>query len=118
MFRQGIRRCAGLAGSARSMSTLRTRAALTNAAPLSRGSALLGLKTLASYSRLYSSEAVTQDAQQGDDSASGESMEFADLSKLGVDKNLIDAITIGMGYKTMTPVQAKTIAPALKGTDM
>jgi len=43
---------------------------------------------------------------------------FGDLSTLGVHQSLIDAITLDMKYERMTPVQAKTINPALKGTDI
>lgn len=47
-----------------------------------------------------------------------ELVRFEELSDAGVHPNLISAITQGMGYDTMTQVQAKTINSALKGTDM
>ncbi|KAM4056847.1 DEAD/DEAH box helicase [Hirsutella rhossiliensis] len=119
MFRQGIRRCAGLAGAARSTSMmLRTRAALPTAASLSRRNAPLSLNTLALASRLYSTEAVAQDASKGQDSVPGELSNFADLAQLGVHENLLGAIVRDMKYEAMTPVQAKTINPALKGNDI
>jgi hypothetical protein len=43
---------------------------------------------------------------------------FRDLSKLGVNETLIRAIAEGMGYETMTEVQAMTINAALEGKDM
>lgn len=69
--------------------------------------------------RSYSTEsaAVTEDAASG--AANDAPIDsFLDLSKLGVHRVLTDAVVKGMGYETMTPVQAKTINPALKGTDM
>jgi ATP-dependent RNA helicase MSS116 len=43
---------------------------------------------------------------------------FKDLKNINVNPNLLEAITKDMRYERMTPVQAKTINPALKGTDM
>lgn len=43
---------------------------------------------------------------------------FADLPQIGVDKRLVDALTQGMQYDTMTDVQTKTINPALRGVDL
>ncbi|KAI0171881.1 DEAD-domain-containing protein [Hypoxylon sp. FL1284] len=43
---------------------------------------------------------------------------FADLTRLGVNQAIVQAITDDMGYETMTEVQSKTINPALKGTDL
>jgi ATP-dependent RNA helicase MSS116, mitochondrial len=80
-------------------------------------------------SRLYSSEAsaptvaqVTQDSQDAQDahhdSAPGPITRYADLEHLGVHASIINSIVHGMGYETMTDVQAMTIAPALRGKDM
>lgn len=49
---------------------------------------------------------------------SEESMRFDELSRLDLNPTILSNITDGLGYETMSPVQAKTIAPALKGTDM
>lgn len=124
MFRQGIRRYASLAGGVASSSVLlRSRAALPVArqalAALSRPN--VPLKAIAQFSRTYSSEAVAEESQNAEAAAvaaPGEVTQFAELAQFGVHENLLGAITKDMGYETMTPVQAKTITPALKGTDM
>ena len=124
MFRHGIRRYASLAGGVASSSVLlRSRAALPIArqalAALSRPN--VPLKAVAQFSRTYSSEAVAQESQDTEGAsvaAPGEVVQFADLAQQGVHENLLRAITQDMGYEVMTPVQAKTINPALKGTDM
>ena len=121
MLRQGVRRCAHLASAAapslilaRSMTALVT--ARSSVASLSRTPT--SLKTIAYASRLYSTETVAAAVQPAQETASDEVVSFDGLSDLGVHKNLLRAITDDMGYGTMTPVQAKTINPALKGTDM
>lgn len=71
--------------------------------------------------RFYSSEsaAVREDEGAGQgESSSGLVTRFADLVKLGVDPNLVQALTKGMGYETMTEVQSLTINPAMKGVDL
>lgn len=70
--------------------------------------------------RLYSTESAAATAQDvAPDASSSEPIDsFKDLHKLGVHRALTDPIVKGMGYDRMTPVQAKTIIPALKGTDM
>lgn len=75
-------------------------------------------KSIANASRLYSSEAVAAETTRVEEAVSGDVVDFHELSKLGVHQNLLQAITRDMNYKTMTPVQSKTINPALKGTDM
>ena len=50
--------------------------------------------------------------------APAEITRFADLDKLGIDQRIIDSITRGMGYETMSEVQSKTVSPALTGKDM
>lgn len=69
---------------------------------------------------MYSNEAVAETAIENKGAArSNEPVtEFASLQNVGVDQTLLRAIVDDMGYKSMTPVQAKTINPALKGTDM
>lgn len=73
------------------------------------------ISKLASFTRLYSTEAAVEHVEAGAP-ASEEIARFADLE--GIEPNLLSTITDGMGYETMTQVQAKTIGPALKGTDM
>lgn len=69
--------------------------------------------------RMYSSEAVAPEAENFQSNAAPEELtKFADLAAVGVHSNLLDAIIKDMRYESMTPVQAKTINPALKGTDM
>ncbi|KJZ79894.1 hypothetical protein HIM_00608 [Hirsutella minnesotensis 3608] len=119
MFRQGIRRCAGLAGSSISTCLLRrSHAALPVATAISRRNAPLAFKTAATIVRSYSSEAYAEDSQKDAQALDSESTAFADLAPLGLDPNLLKAIIKDMQYATMTPVQAKTITPALKGTDI
>lgn len=119
MFRQGLRRCATQARSTASAALVsQCRASLPVAryriAPLA--ASVTGFQRIASFQRSYSSEAAAEAPLSGD-ATSSESTRFADLSN-AVHPVLIDAVTKGMGYETMTPVQAKTILPALKGTDM
>jgi ATP-dependent RNA helicase MSS116 len=82
------------------------------------------LKSFTFLNRFYSSEAaVAEDVDAVPEvaataDAAGEISTFQDLETIGVHRNLLDAIIKDMGYDDMTPVQAKTIAPALKGTDM
>ena len=71
--------------------------------------------------RSYSTEsAAAVDSADTEGAAAGNAIttSFADLQKLGVHRNLTNAIISDMGYETMTPVQSLTINPALKGTDM
>ncbi|KAI0403924.1 DEAD-domain-containing protein [Xylaria palmicola] len=71
--------------------------------------------------RLYSAESDAAQANRSDEFAPVESApvtRFTELSQLGVNEALIEALTRGMGYDAMTEVQAMTINPALKGSDM
>lgn len=128
MFRQGLRRCAGLAGSASASLLPRSRALV----PVARqGVASLArprvpLRVIAGLGRTYSSEVNAAEARAVEADADAdavaakpaEATQFNDLRQLGVHDNLLRSIVEDMGYKDMTPVQAKTINPALKGTDM
>lgn len=92
------------------------------------------LKTLPGTLRLYSTEAeaeteaqpevteteLAEESVEQEDAIAqpGEALLFKDLARQGVHPNLLDAIVYDMKYDSMTPVQAKTITPALKGTDM
>ncbi|PHH88221.1 hypothetical protein CDD83_7812 [Cordyceps sp. RAO-2017] len=119
MLRQGIRRCAGLAGGAASTSMLlRSRVALPKAAALSRCNSPQVLKSFTFLSRPYSSEALAEESPSSGAADKEPSAKFADLANMGVHPNLLKAIVNDMQYTTMTPVQAKTISPALKGTDI
>lgn len=75
---------------------------------------------LPSRSRLYSS-AVAEAPEANDDVAPAAPQRvtrFAELEDLGVHAKLVDSITAGMGYDTMTDVQSLTIDSALTGMDM
>lgn len=121
MFRQGLRRCATQAGAITSASTmLRSRAAMPIACqPTIMLRSIAPSNKFISISRMYSTEEAAVSAEpEVADSASSDTMEFRELSKLGVHPALVQIITEKMRYDTMTPVQAKTITPALKGTDI
>ncbi|KAI9171168.1 ATP-dependent RNA helicase cyt-19 [Paramyrothecium foliicola] len=120
MFRQGARRCARQASIIATPSALvRSRAVLpairTAAASATHSPSLF--RTFSLSTKHYSSAAAAQEAE-APSAPAGEITRFEDLSSLGVHRNLIKAITEDMGYETMTPVQAKTIVSALKGTDI
>ncbi|KAI6785132.1 ATP-dependent RNA helicase [Emericellopsis cladophorae] len=124
MFRQTVRRCARTAGSMSSIPTLaRPRLAMAVARNnnLTTSSRLvLPLENVATFGRSYSTETAEAAAAADTEApaADGQVVRFADLDKLNVHPNLITALTKGFRYDTMTPVQAKTINPALKGTDI
>ncbi|KAH6996248.1 P-loop containing nucleoside triphosphate hydrolase protein [Ilyonectria sp. MPI-CAGE-AT-0026] len=119
MFRNSLRRCANQARATATASLLsQTRTTL----PIARRqivpvlSTLSPLNRIASISRAYSSEAPAAQDEAPVAAPTDAVPKFADLE--GVHPNLITAITEGMSYDNMTPVQAKTITPALKGTDI
>ncbi|GAB1318938.1 hypothetical protein MFIFM68171_09148 [Madurella fahalii] len=66
--------------------------------------------------RFYSSESAASELpdQQGQKPIT----RFKDLESLGVHSQIVNAITRGMGYDTMTDVQSATINPALAGKDV
>lgn len=67
--------------------------------------------------RFYSAEAAA--AQNSSDNGSSNLVtRFEELRKLGVHENLVLSITKGLGYETMTDVQAMTVNPALAGKDV
>ncbi|KAK7927203.1 hypothetical protein PG985_004201 [Apiospora marii] len=70
--------------------------------------------------RLYSQSAAAPRTYDDAGSASTPELitKFGDLSKLGVHPRLVEAITMGMKYETMTDVQSKTINAALNGVDL
>ncbi|KAH7160793.1 P-loop containing nucleoside triphosphate hydrolase protein [Dactylonectria macrodidyma] len=119
MFRNSLRRCANQARATATASLLsQTRTTL----PISRRQLVPVLTTIsplnriASISRAYSSEAPAAENETPVVTTTEEATKFSHLE--GVHPNLVEAITRGMGYDDMTPVQAKTINPALKGTDI
>ncbi|KAF7553074.1 hypothetical protein G7046_g7199 [Stylonectria norvegica] len=133
MFRQSLRRCATQARSAATASLLsQCRSAL----PITRSrilpalsASLVPLTRIAGIPRAYSTEASaeaseatsaeTESAQEPAKNAVQEdATRFADLEARGIHPNFLRAIIDDLGYDTMTPVQAKTINPALKGTDI
>lgn len=119
MFRQGLRRCAAASRSGQLVISLRTvRQFLTNASTQQVNHYVSPLKAVEFAARNYSTEADAQQQVDGAVPATGEITSFAALAENGVHPNLLRAIVKDMGYDTMTPVQAKTINPALKGTDM
>ena len=119
MFRQGLRRCARPASSLRSVSMLaRPRASITVSSNLATSRTVAPLRSLPSIIKSYSTEAEAAAEQTRTESNGQAATDFEDLRSLGVHDNILRSITRDMGYKTMTPVQAKTINPALKGTDM
>lgn len=117
MFRNSLRRCANQARTAASASLLSQCRTVVPVArrQISPAKTIAPISKLASFARLYSTEAAVEDASP-DASTPTEITRFDDLQ--GIEPNLLKTITQGMGYETMTPVQAKTIGPALKGTDM
>ncbi|KAF4437412.1 putative dead-box protein precursor CYT-19 [Fusarium austroafricanum] len=119
MFRSGLRRCATQARTAATAALLsQTRAALPIARRqiLTNHSSIAAINRIASFTRAYSSEAVAENNEVAVSANAEPPIRFADLE--GVHPNLLRAITDDMTYDTMTPVQAKTIKPALKGTDI
>lgn len=123
MFRQSLRKSVGLARGVLPSSALalgRQSRQLTNrpvrAALLQTATPW---KSLPHGARMYSSEA-TADATANVAENAEPNLETLGFSGLegSIHPNLLRSITKDMGYDTMTPVQAKTIKPALKGTDM
>ena len=119
MFRSSLRRCATQARTAATAALLsQTRAALPIARRqvLTPQSSIASLNRIASITRAYSSEAVAEQSEETSSESPEPLVRFAELE--GINGNLLNAIVKDMSYDTMTPVQAKTIKPALKGTDM
>ncbi|KAK7431471.1 hypothetical protein QQZ08_001961 [Neonectria magnoliae] len=123
MFRNSLRRCANQARSAATASILSQTRTIVPAArrqivPVL--SIIAPLNRLSFISRAYSSDSTAERTENSVAEAPAPPAEdvtlFAQLD--GVHPNLIESITRGMGYDAMTPVQAKTITPALKGTDI
>ncbi|RDA90870.1 hypothetical protein CP533_3231 [Ophiocordyceps camponoti-saundersi (nom. inval.)] len=120
MLRHGFRRCASQAasGAASASVLLRTRPVMRSAASLCHCNASMAVKSTPFAYRFYSSEAAAADGRDVQRGESGEITQFGQLAELGVHPNLLTAVTRDMNYQNMTPVQAKTIPVALKGTDV
>ncbi|RFU78743.1 atp-dependent rna helicase mss116 [Trichoderma arundinaceum] len=121
MFRHGIRRCGSLARAATSSTMLlsaRTTFPATQSAAASLTRPAAPLKSLVCLTRFYSSQAAVAEESAPESVAAGELSSFQELEAIGVHGNLLSAIIKDMRYDTMTPVQSKTITPALKGTDI
>ncbi|KAJ4270008.1 hypothetical protein NW762_001681 [Fusarium torreyae] len=119
MFRSSLRRCATQARTAATAALVsQTRAALPIARRqiLTPQSSIASINRIASITRAYSSEAVAQQPEETSSESAEPLVRFAELE--GINANLLNAILKDMSYDTMTPVQAKTIKPALKGTDI
>lgn len=123
MFRSSLRRCATQARSAATAALFtQTRTALpaVRRQVLTGHSSIAAISRIASITRAYSTEAAAeQNENESESTPSAEAepeVRFADLQ--GIHPNLLKPIIDDMKYDTMTPVQAKTIQPALKGTDI
>jgi ATP-dependent RNA helicase MSS116, mitochondrial len=119
MFRSSLRRCATQARSAATATLLtQTRAALpvVRRQVLTNQSSIAVISRIASITRAYSTEAVAEQNEPAPSAEAEPEVRFSELK--GIHPNLLKTIIDDMKYDTMTPVQAKTIKPALKGTDM
>lgn len=118
MFRQGLRRCATVVSRTTAAAPLRLGSQrFAQAAVRIPQFQIISQRNLSVTSCLRNLEAESPVTYPLED-APKEITRFDDLAQLNVNENLLSAITDDMGYETMTPVQAKTIVPALKGTDM
>ncbi|KAI8949764.1 DEAD-domain-containing protein [Xylaria longipes] len=126
MFKASVQRQVRLGNVARQLSTVSlARSARSQHLPVLRQTAsqpaLCRLAPRHAVFRLYSVESAAAQANRQDEFAAVASSpvtRFAELSKLGVNERLIEALTKGMGYDAMTEVQSMAITPALKGSDM
>ncbi|KAI0967048.1 DEAD-domain-containing protein [Xylaria arbuscula] len=128
MFKASIQRHVRLGNVARQFSTaslMRAPRSENNiAAILHQTPSHPALRRLApgyALSRLYSVESAAAQANRQDEFApvaSAPVSRFSELSRLGVNEGLVQALTKGMGYDAMTEVQSMTINSALKGVDM
>lgn len=122
MFRLSLRRLG------RPASAIKTSSIIPQTRLLTQITARTSLSTLQSHIasreinagfRFYSTESAVAAEDASANAVTSDPVEsFKDLHKLGVHRTLTDSIVHDMGFDLMTPVQAKTINPALKGTDM
>lgn len=121
MFRQGLRNSVRFARRALPQASLVIGSQRLIAPTICPSTPVIqSWKSISQAVRMYSSEAVAETPIENEATASSTEpvTEFASLRGIGVDQTLLRAIVDDMGYKSMTPVQSKTINPALKGTDM
>ncbi|KAJ8119844.1 hypothetical protein ONZ43_g3294 [Nemania bipapillata] len=126
MFKASIQRQARLSHVARRLSTVSVARnarpeTLANLRQASSQPALRHLAPRLALSQLYSTQsAIAQANREGEFAPvpSAAVTRFSELSQLGVNERLVQALTEGMGYDAMTEVQSMAINPALKGTDM
>ncbi|KAI1342339.1 ATP-dependent RNA helicase mss116 [Xylariaceae sp. FL0016] len=128
MFKTTVQRQARLGGVARrQLSTVcvrpfRPQFLATSRRALPQGQTPLRPLVLRQVAtRLSSSQSAAAQADGTNESeivGSAPVTRFAELTDLGVDHNLVQALTKGMGYETMTEVQSMTINPAMKGVDL
>jgi hypothetical protein len=119
MFRQSLQRCAGRVATALVVPRVAPVLRASFAASVRRPVVSSRISILAS--RAYSTESNSAAAADSAASTHGEpeiDTRFESLADVGVHPNLLRAILGDMGYENMTPVQAKTIRPALQGSDM
>ncbi|KAF2968533.1 hypothetical protein GQX73_g5059 [Xylaria multiplex] len=126
MFKASIQRQVRLGNVARQFSTVSLMRNIRSEplAILHQTPVLPALRRLTpryAFSHLYSTESATAQANREGEFApvpSAPVTRFSELSQLGVNPQLVAALTRGMGYDAMTEVQSMAINPALKGTDM
>ncbi|GAW20164.1 hypothetical protein ANO14919_096610 [Xylariales sp. No.14919] len=126
MFKASIQRQVRLGNVARQFSTvsLMRNSRSEHLAILRQTPSQPALRRLApryAFSHLYSTQSASAQANREGEFApvaSAPVTRFSELSQLGVNSRLIQALTRGMGYDAMTEVQAMAINPALKGSDM
>jgi len=83
---------------------------------LTNQSSIAVISRIASITRAYSTEAVAEQNEPAPSAEAEPEVRFSELK--GIHPNLLKTIIDDMKYDTITPVQAKTIKPALKGTDI
>ena len=115
MFRHTLRRCAGRVAASSYVVAPRVSPIAVRSTAISHIRPVVPTRIAGLVSRTYSSEAEAAAPQAQEEDAPGK---FASLAELGVHPSLLKAITVDMGYEQMTPVQDKTIKPAMDGTDM
>lgn len=124
MLRQGLRRCTQLR-----CASVAPRLAIQQASLLQsieRPSTTILKNTTRFFSssprrwEAYSEQAAEAPAAEDstDATTAPTITRFDELTQLDVHETLIRNITKGFGYETMSPVQAATISPALKGMDL
>lgn len=115
MFRHTLRRCAGRLAASSPIVVPRVSPIFVRSAALTQVRPVGPNRIAGLVSRAYSTEAEAPAVEANEAEVDDK---FSSLAELGVHPNLLKAITADMQYDTMTPVQTKTIRPALEGSDM